>query len=248
MKDTDPGAAALDALAAAGPFFAVAAHGSCGPPPGSPWRPLSEAVGDPAVLRRRVDGVRAYLAGAAGRPAGGVELRVAASAAHLGLVARVLSPFFALAALGGAPRVPALSELYWVPEPGGAFPLSLPRTCLAGPDGSVPESAGPVLDGLVAPLTEAVAGLSVPRTTLRGNAASAVNGARAALTAALPHTADPAARTARAFLGHPALRGTFDDCGGAAPFRRRSCCLIYRALPGTGRAAAVCGDCVLAGR
>ncbi|GAA3716783.1 (2Fe-2S)-binding protein [Streptomyces tremellae] len=248
MTGPDPGAAALDALTAAGPFFAVAAHGADGPPPGRPWRPLSEVVTDPAVLPRRIDEVRAHLAGAAGQPADGVERRVAASVAHLGLVARVLSPFFALAALGCTPRVPTLSGLYWIPVPGGAFPLSLPRASLAGRGGAVPESAAPVLDGLVAPLTEAVAGLRVPRRTLWGNAASAVNGARAALVAALPHAGDLAARTARVFLEHPALRGTFEDSGGAAPFRRRSCCLIYRALPGTDRAAAVCGDCVLAGR
>jgi ferric iron reductase protein FhuF len=42
-------------------------------------------------------------------------------------------------------------------------------------------------------------------------------------------------------MSRPRLRGTGTSIDGR--FRRRTCCLIYRAAPG--RDGAVCGDCVL---
>ncbi|MCF3962300.1 (2Fe-2S)-binding protein [Streptomyces fuscigenes] len=250
MTHAGPYGAALDALARSGPFFTVEVHDPSGPPD-APWRPLSGLVDEAGVLSARVGEVQAHLARAApataaGAAGGAVERRVAASVAHLGLVARVLSPFFALTALHGAPTVPALGDLRWCPRPGGAFPLSLPRTALV-PSGLAPEAcAGLVLGGLVAPLGAAVSRLSVSPRTLAGNAASAVNGARAALTAAVPGDAERIARTAAAFLAHESLRGAHEGGADGRAFRRRSCCLIYRAAPGPARTAAVCGDCVLA--
>ena len=67
-----------------GPFFAVARH-QVSPTP--PWRPMSELIDDPDALTARVHKVRSALMGN-GEP----EIRVAASVAHLGLVARLIAP------------------------------------------------------------------------------------------------------------------------------------------------------------
>lgn len=173
---------------------------------------------------------------------------MAASVTHLGLVARVVSPLLALTALHGAPSVPVLREVRWQPHLGGTFPLSLPRDTLTSSGRPARETAALVLEGLVAPLTRAVGELSVSPRTLWGNVASAVNGARTVLTATAPTGEERIARSCGVFLAHEALRGTYADAAGGQPFRRRNCCLIYRAMPGTDRAAAVCGDCVLADR
>jgi hypothetical protein len=243
MRPKDPQAAALQALAAYGPFFACAAHSA--ESPDEPWRPLSELVEDRAVLSARVQAVREHLATAAGRPPAAVEARVAASVTHLGLVARVVSPLFALTALHGSPPVPALRAMRWRPLLGGSFPLSLPSGTFALCDTSVSETASHILDTLVMPLTDAAAELSLSRRTLRGNIASAVNGAGLALTTAVPAEQERIARTVRAFLAQDTLRDTYTYTEGGQLFRRRSCCLIYRTAPGADRTGAICGDCVL---
>ncbi|MCA1220817.1 (2Fe-2S)-binding protein [Streptomyces sp. 8L] len=252
---TGPEAAALAALAACGPFFACTVHAP-GSRPEAAWRSMAELVEEPSVLPGRALAVREYLAAGTGRPPEAVEARVAASVAHLGLVARVLSPLFARTALHGAPPVPALGELWWQPRLGGAFPLSLPAGTLSrgtpAPFGtSAREAAALVFERLVVPLTGAVAAaFSVSQRTLWGNVASAVNGAHTALTSAAPGEEDRIAEAAAAFLAHDALRDTYDGGLGRQPFRRRGCCLIYRAMatPGGDLTGAVCGDCVLGSR
>lgn len=52
-----------------------------------------------------------------------MELWVAASIAHLGLAARIISPALGLAVSAGA--VPDYSTAWWQPKLDGAFPLSL---------------------------------------------------------------------------------------------------------------------------
>jgi ferric iron reductase protein FhuF len=76
---------------------------------------------------------------------------------------------------------------------------------------------------------------------LWGNAASAVHGAATVLAANRPDRAAPARQLAALLLARPPLRGTgtWTADGG---FRRRSCCLIYRAAAAP---EAICGDCVL---
>jgi hypothetical protein len=253
----------VDGVAALGPFFAIGTHPGDGRP-AAPWRPMAELVEDPAVLRHRAEAVRGYLAAGAGRPPEALELRVGASVAQLGLVARLVSPAVGFAALyGGALAVP-LGELRWQPVLGGGFPLSLPEEALAaaleqpgtGPGPLADRLGAELLDGPVRALVEAVAGLSVSRQVLWGNVASAVNGAAAALAIGAP---GPVAARARILAGllqrQPALRGaSAPSVPGAAAgrgggFRRRSCCLIYRAAPpGAGGALPLCGDCVLSRR
>ena len=252
-------------VAALGPFFAFGTHPGDGRPDG-PWRPMAELVEDPAVLRHRAEAVRGYLAAGSGRPPEALELRVGASVAQLGLVARLVSPAVGFAALYGGVLAVPLGELRWQPVLGGGFPLSLPEAALtaaltaaleqpeAGP-GAVADRLGvELLDGPVRALVEAAAGLSVSRRVLWGNVASAVNGAAAALAAGAPGPVAVRARTLAGLLQRqPALRGASDPSGPGTGggrgggFRRRSCCLIYRAAPpGAGGALPLCGDCVLA--
>ena len=79
-----------DDLAGFGPFFAVVRHQD---PPAAPWRPMAELIDDPEALTARVRKVRSALMGN-GEP----EIRVAASVAHLGLVARLIAPMIGTAA------------------------------------------------------------------------------------------------------------------------------------------------------
>jgi hypothetical protein len=226
---------ALRALDELGPFFAVRIHRE---EPGAPWRPVSELVDRPAVLDERVRRVRARLAG--DRPAEDVELRVAASVAHLGLVARLVSPVLAVSAVSGELLEPRLRRLRWRAEL-GAFPLSAPETTTAADPDALAER---VLDGPARQLVEATAAFSVSPRVLWGNVASAVSGAVSAVADGLPQHAAAARELRRALLEREPLRGTGDVVGGT--FRRRSCCLIYRVAPE--RDGSACGDCVLLAR
>jgi hypothetical protein len=298
-------------LAALGPFFAAMSHVGGRAAPSDDWRSMGELTDGGPVLPDRVSAVRAHLAAAGGRPAEAVELRVAASVAHLGLVARILSPTLALAALRNEvpPARLRLADLHWQPVLGGPFPLSLPeypaRPCDAAagsvltvgtvnpagggsgvdtvnpagggsgvdtsdpsggepslhtPDPQAAAPADPVadalvrhlLDGPVRELVDAFSGFRVSPHILWGNTASALNGATGMLAAARPQDADRVRSLADRLLDRPPLRDTSTGsvagpggrtAGPARPFRRRSCCLIYRAAPG-GRGG-LCGDCVL---
>ena len=248
-----PGGADLAArraalLAQLGPYFAVSAH-----PPGqslpAPWRPLSSLLDSPDDLRQRIADVRCALA--ADRPADAVEFRVAASVTHLGVAARLISPVLGTAVLLG--RVPRMdpAQVHWQPVLGGPLPLSLPASALAGRGHQAGEGqpgAGQLaselrqslLQGPVRALTEVTAAMSVSPIVLQGNIASAVNAAAAMIASARPELAGQAATLRNGLLNAPELARTWT--GSAAGFRRRSCCLIYRAAPAT---PAVCGDCVL---
>ncbi len=222
-------------LAALGPFFAAEFH-----PPGDPpggWRPMGELLDDPGVLDGRVAAVRAFLAAGTGQDPDSVELRVAASLVHLGLVARVTAPLFGMTLLHG--RAPALRirELRWQPTLGGMFPLSLPL--------SSPDEAPTILDGAVAELRPLAARFGVSDHILRGNVASAVGGATNAVSAARPDLAAAARALLADLLGHPMLAGSA-HLEAAGTLRRHSCCLIYRAAPD--RDGGLCGDCALAPR
>ncbi|MFF8789809.1 (2Fe-2S)-binding protein [Streptomyces sp. NPDC015125] len=266
---TEPTAAWQEQIAALGPFFAFETHPAASELT-SPWRTLSEvAQEESGVLRERVTAVRASLAARSGRPAEAVELRVAASVAHLGLVARVISPVLGLAALHGlSSRPPTLDDLRWHSGLGGAFALSLPGETVASvatdhsDSGALPrvradadaetnadadadaDAVETMLDGPIRELAHATASFSVSPRILWGNVASAVNGAAAGMASAAPALARPARTAALLFLSRPQLQDahTLDAHNGR--FRRRSCCLIYRAAPGA--SGALCGDCVLA--
>lgn len=225
-------------LAALGPYFAVESHPR-GSPACPPWRPFGELVGTPGVLAARIGEVRARLAAAAGCPADGVEFRVAASVAQLGLCARLLSPVLGAAAAGWALPVDT-AQARWVPALGGPFRLSLPEE--AEETGAATAAALALLGGPVRQVVQAVAAMAVSPQVLWGNVASAANGAATMIAAARPDLAAAAASAAATALRYPALADTYRGSPGAG-FGRRNCCLIYRlSPPGRDR---YCGDCVL---
>ncbi|MCX4750370.1 (2Fe-2S)-binding protein [Kitasatospora sp. NBC_01287] len=245
-----------------------------GPPP-APWRALGELLDDPSVLRARVTAVRGYLAAAGGQPVTAVEERVAASVTQLGLASRLLSPAFAVGVLTGEALPFDPRRAWWQPVPGGPFPLSLPRRTTgrgAGGDpgedpgasasasaDQEPETGEPwdpvgladrlardLLDGPIRELVAAAGAYSLSPHILWGNVASAVNGAASAIARTAPELAGRAGELATQLLDRPPLRGAGGPTADGGGFRRRSCCLIYRAAPD--RAGALCGDCVLTGR
>ncbi|WP_433887664.1 (2Fe-2S)-binding protein [Streptomyces sp. CA-111067] len=234
-----PGAV-IEEIAALGPFFAVRTH-PVGEPPPLPWQPMGERQ-----LGERVTAVREWLAAAGGQPTGSVELRVAASVAHLGLAARLVSPALAAAVLHRRPLACDVGDLRWQPVLGGPVPLSLPADALGAPRAQQNDEPGLLLgrlvDGPLAELARRFEQFGVSPHILLGNSASAVNGAATMIAATRPRLAPRTAEFTASLLARPPLSaqyGTAPDGG----FRRRSCCLIYRAAPG-GRGA-LCGDCAL---
>ena len=213
-----------------------------GSPLRPPWQPLGELTGSPDALAGRIGEVRERLAAAAGCPAAGVEFRVAASVAQLGLCARLLSPVLGAAAAGRALPVD-IAQARWVPALGGPFRLSLPkrRADRRKPPKPGTAATAALLAGPIAQIVRAVEAMAVSPQVLWGNVASAVNGAAAMIAAARPDLAGSAAETAAAMLANPALTGTFRGRP-VQGFRRRNCCLIYRLSP---ERPAYCGDCVL---
>lgn len=233
-------------LAAFGPFFAVQTH-SPRSLPDQPWHPMSELVGDPRILRDRVTAVGARLAATSGQSAPAVELRVAASVTHLGLVARLVSPALAVAVTTGELLTLDLGNVRWQPTLGGAFPLSVPLPAGTGTGGYdrgllACLLARQILDGPIRDLVQATVPLSVSRRILWGNVASAVNGALSVIATRQPRWAEQARALLSRLLDQPPLQDTSITTT-TGTFRRRSCCLIYRAAPRA--TAAVCGDCIL---
>jgi FhuF 2Fe-2S C-terminal domain len=222
-----------DDLAGLGPFFAVSRH----PPraaPSPPWRPFSELTARPGPMLARIGAVRAALGRQAGRDASEIEPRVAASVAHLGLVARLIAPALAAAVLEH-PLDMRAGGLWWQDILGGPVPLSVPEA------GGRP---GYLLDELIAPLTASTArAVPLSERVLWGNVASAVNSAASQVAALRPDLSERAWALARDVSASPLLARERRAPGPA--FRRSSCCLFYRLAP---QARAYCGDCVLTPR
>ena len=130
----------LDDLAAIGPFFAVSSHPP-GAAPAAPWRPAGELAAPSGALLGRVASVRAALAASGGRAAGEIEPRVAASAVHLGLVARLIAPALGAAVLG-CPLDMRSGGLWWQDQHGGPVPLSVPAPACGPPPGQAAPAAG----------------------------------------------------------------------------------------------------------
>lgn len=237
-------AAALAAAAAAGPFFVVETE----PPPATvldgapPWRPFADLTGDPILTRSRIDAIRAGIAERGRLNLDDVPDRAAASLAHLGLVARLVSPSLGAALLGGV--VPDLDAgLYWR-DVLGPVPLTLPdpRGTAVDPDdldAVATALAHQFVTGPVARLGSAIGAVgSVSEAILWGNVASALAGGVRMLAAAAPARAGAAYAVGELLVGRAPLTGAGTFCG--TDFRRASCCLYYR-VPGGG----YCGDCVL---
>lgn len=203
------------------------------------WRPLETLLTAEALCRRSEQMAR-HLAGQAGISPCRVEPRVAASVMHLGVAARLTSPWIGLAALGILLPV-RLEDLRWSPVPGSGFSMSVsPRTFDRERSGNLAQWANELIEELLAPLTNLAHGSS---TGLWGNLASAVNGGVVAAGYTRP-ALQPAMRSvAESVLRALPVRPTYQGTIGTARFRRCSCCLLYR-VEGRG----LCGDCVLLDR
>ena len=193
---------------------------------------MSELVTDGVSLPARIAQVRTALAMMGGVGPEAIEERVAASVAHLGLVARLIAPALV------APLVPlpvSLENAWWQAQVGGPYPLSLTRSERPSPDSLIEP---------VTHLTEAVlACAEVSAKVLWGNVASAVNSAAVQAAAAAPEYTDAAYRAAETLLRQAPLDAQPALVGKA--FQRNSCCLIYRIAPEQTSGRTVCGDCVL---
>ncbi|MFG1922587.1 (2Fe-2S)-binding protein [Cryptosporangium sp. NPDC048952] len=198
--------------------------------PAAPWRPVTELL-DPAgrAWRARTAAVREALGGA-------VEERVAFSTAHLGVVARVLAPAFALAVTSSA--VPS-ADIWWQPVLGGMVPLSFAASVTRVPAAGLLDAFTDSVVPLVVGMTSAAATTCpIAPAILWDNSASALN---SSVTMLGPAYADRAVPFANALLRRAPWGIPAPDVGDG--FRRGSCCLIYRVSPGPPRP--VCGDCVL---
>jgi hypothetical protein len=185
------------------------------------------ALLEQSALEARVGRVRAALAASGGRQPAEIDARVAASVAHLGLVARVISPLIGSAALGH-PVAWALADLAWQDELGGPYPLSVSEA---------PEVSGPPA---VEAITEAFGRFGVSPKVLWGNVGSAANSAAQQVARVRPDLRATAQAAADSMLADPRIDGGVLQSG--PRFRRSSCCLIYRLADDR---AACCGDCVL---
>jgi hypothetical protein len=229
-------------LAALGQFFALDSYPDAAPPT-PPWQPIA-GLADPDAMARRAEQVAAALAGMTEVASDSIHMRVALSVAHLGLTARLASPLLGLALLQR--RLPSviLTDLYWQPDPGGAFPLAVAESALArtsGPDALDDQFARWLRDGPVGALTRSAAGVGAPIQTLWGNVASAIHAAGTVLTRAEPALQDQARAFVSAVLALPPLAGRHTTTVDGR-FRRTNCCLIYQVA---GDHQAICGDCVL---
>ncbi|MEU8543659.1 (2Fe-2S)-binding protein [Streptomyces sp. NPDC048717] len=196
-------------------------------------RPLAElyAGRDDSPLTARVDRVAAGL--------GARERRVAASAAHLGLAARLWSTTLGPAALHG--RFPDLTPatLHWDGTLGAPDDLWWSGT--ATRPATVDALRAAVHEAHLVPLHAAFVrdGRISPRL-LWGNVGSALAGALRELVrwARAHHRPEAAARAVtlvQGLLDHPDLAGTVRG----PALRRTTCCLYYRCPAG-----GLCGDCV----
>ncbi|MEI2776060.1 MAG: (2Fe-2S)-binding protein [Tetrasphaera sp.] len=237
---------------ASGPsgFFAAEQHAEHSHAP-TPWLRLADLADDPQPLLARIAEVRQHLRGVACQE---VELRVAASTVHLGLVAR-------LAAAGLAAAVSASGRLgpddcWWQPGSRDPVPLSVASSRPADRASRPADRASRPADrasrpangtsrpaalgwlesaALVTDVVRRHTGTS--RRVLWGNVASGINTAAVLLALHAPNDREAIVRHLAAATGDPRLAGEPGPYGSG--FRRRSCCLAYRADLG------YCGDCVL---
>ncbi|NHC32966.1 (2Fe-2S)-binding protein [Dermacoccus nishinomiyaensis] len=245
-----------------GPFFRVDAM-----TPGADWRPLGADLASRGALGAWIDRARERTAAAGSLHSGDVDVRALCAVLHLGVCARVLSPWIASALRGTSPGrstgadVPTLDQLFWQDDGTTTFPLalspeSLARLALATPvalaasdasvavNASVDHFARALVDRLAIPLTSTA--LTPSASIAWGNVASALHGAARTVvrvdpgqSTAVRQIADACLTALTAARGRPLTDGRI----GTGSFRRHSCCQLYR-LPGNSRDT-VCGDCVL---
>ncbi|MFE2048592.1 (2Fe-2S)-binding protein [Streptomyces sp. NPDC059459] len=215
--------AALHDVAGLGGFFALRVGGE-----DDGWHPLARSYAAGFT----------DLAAAVARRHRTREPRVDVSIAQLGHAARLWSPALACAVLHGivldldglqrADDGPALR----VPRPAGRY---VDRV-----EGDPVRALYEQVTGHLSALADGLRVKVAPRL-LDGNSASALAGAAQALLALRPAVRGPLTDLTAALLDTGRLAGTGVLTGPDLAFRRRSCCLYYRAPAGS-----KCGDCGLA--
>ncbi|MYS33067.1 FhuF-like iron-sulfur protein [Streptomyces sp. KhCrAH-43] len=168
---------------------------------------------------------------------GTAETRVGVSIAHLGLAARLWSPVLACALLHGI--VPVMTTAEWAGE-GSSLRLAGPRGNRAPqPTSALAHAVAAQAEGVLQRLESHLPVRMAPRL-LAGNSASALVGSAAQLLRSRPGLRAPLTELTRELLETGRLPGTGRITGPGLTFRRRSCCLYYRAPNGS-----KCGDCCL---
>lgn len=183
----------------------------------------AEAAGRPTAGLLDPD-VTVALIGELGRRIGAGEARVAVSTLFLGYASRLWCLAIGTAELTGRALDLDPDTLGWSSSRG-----TLTLHCRTPRLGATP--AEEVVERQLTPLARAWSRWIAPGA-LWGNAASALRGAGTVLGPAAMSLAEEA-------LDHPLLAGRLEP----GTYRRRSCCLFYRARPG-----AYCGDCPLTRR
>ena len=209
----------LSEVSSYGGFFALTVGGD-----GQGWHPVTQSYADGFM----------DLADATAQRYHTPELRIGASLVHLGHAARLWSPL--LACVLGHGVVPDLTDLQRaddgarlrLPEPVGERVDSPSADLLYRV--VVQDHMEPLAAGLRVKLAPAL---------LSGNIASALVGASAALLSVRPDLRQPVVMITNSLLSTRRLNGS-GIITGDLDFRRRSCCLFYRA-PGGSK----CGDCPL---
>lgn len=208
------------------------------------WAPLSGLMTSTRWVEQLVEHTRTALALAAGVPASAVEERVAASTAHLGVLARLVSPAVAMTALTS--DAPDLGRHLWLRHDQHRLVAALDYEGLvldqaADPDGG-PDLRHSLLRGVLLPLgAQLTSAARLSPGIVRGNTASALRGAVLALRTTSAQVAGLAHHLVAPVLSDPELAQAWEVAPGApSTWRRRSCCLFYR-LPHGG----LCGDCAL---
>jgi FhuF 2Fe-2S C-terminal domain len=212
--------AELSEISSYGGFFAPTVGGDA-----AGWHPVGQSYADGFM----------DLVNAALKRYQTTESRIGASLVHLGHAARLWSPV--LACVLGHGVIPDLTDLQRaddgaqlrLPEPVGE-PVDSPSPDLLY-RAVVQDHMGPLAAGLRVKLAPAL---------LYGNIASALVGASRALLSVRPDLRQPVLRVTNSLLDTGRLAGSGVITGDDLDFRRRSCCLFYRA-PSGGK----CGDCPL---
>ncbi|WP_446663681.1 (2Fe-2S)-binding protein [Flexivirga sp. B27] len=206
-----------------GSALAFAVHSPVAAPT-PPWQPLTTRI-DGTALRARVEHVARALGSTGDVP---VDDRTAASTEHFGLVARFVAAHICARSLGFSIDL-SEAEIWWSQPEGAMLTLSAARRDTA---------RDPLHDSVIESYTLRVQQTyDVSPQVLWGNVGSAANSTLNLLRTARPELLPTAQQAADDLLTDARIAGGTLRTG--PDFRRRSCCLIYRAGIG------LCGDCVL---
>jgi hypothetical protein len=212
----------LSEVSSYGGFFALTVGGDA-----SGWHPVGQSYADGCV-----DLIDATL-----KHYRTTESRIGASLVHLGHAARLWSPVLGCAFSHGV--MPDLTDLQRADD-GARLRLPEPIGEPVDRDSPSPELLYRVVVQHHMERLEAGLRVKLAPALLSGNIASALVGTSQALLSVRPDLRQPIVRITSSLLGTGRLAGSGMITSANLEFRRRSCCLFYRAPAGS-----KCGDCPL---